>query len=103
MSWQLALDVIQDVRGSVAMYLFIIEEAIQTVMMAVYIANKAGQYEKMIELATYVKNEVIEPAILFNNTYGAVAYPLNMSYDVFYKSAKRTTETYLELTAPTPP
>ena len=97
MAWSIALDVIQDVRGSIAMYLFIIEEAIQTVGMACYLNYKANRLEAVRDLAKWILDNIINPAIDFNNTYGSVAYPLNLAYNVFYHAAKRNMETYLEL------
>jgi len=97
-AWQIALDVVQDVRGSIAMYLFIIEEAIQTVGMACYLNYKANRLDAVRELAKWILDNIVNPAIDFNNTYGHVAYPLNLAYNVFYQSAKRNMETYLELT-----
>jgi len=96
--WSIALDVIQDVRGSIAMYLFIIEEAIQTLGMAVYLLYKDNRFQEARETAQYMLDNVINPAIDFNNTYGSVAYPLNLAYDTFYKNSKKNMETYLELT-----
>jgi len=95
--WTIALDVIQDVRGSIAMYLFIIEESIQTVGMACYLLTKANRKEDARDIARWAIDNIIDPALQFNETYGGVAYPLNMSYDVFYKSAKKNFETYLTL------
>jgi len=97
MTWQIVLDVIQDVRGSVGMYLFIIEEAIQTLGMAMYLLYKAQKYDDVRTLGEWILNEVINPAIDFNNTYGVVAYPLNQCYDVFYKAAKKNIQTYLDV------
>jgi len=94
--WEIALDVIQDVRGTLGMYLFIIEEAIQTVGMACYLNWKEGNYSKVLEIANYVLDEIINPAIDFNNTYGWAAVPLNLAYGVFYKAAKTTMENYIE-------
>lgn len=95
--WTIAIDIIQDVRGSLAMYLFIIEESIQAVGMACYMLYKKKKYEDMRNLARYAIDNIIEPAIEFNNTYGGATYPLNMAYDVFYNSAKKSMETYLEI------
>jgi len=98
MAWEIVLDVIQDVRGSIAMYLFIVEEAIQTAGMACYLLHKHKKLEECRETAQYILDNIINPAIDFNNRYGAIAYPLNMAYDVFYKSAKTSMETYLKVT-----
>jgi len=96
--WTIALDVVQDVRGSIAMYLFILEEAIQTVGMSVYLMHKANMDEEVRSQAKWILDEIINPAIEFNNTYGMLAYPLNQAYSTFYESAKRNMETYLKVT-----
>lgn len=96
MSWKIALDVIEEVRGSIAMYLFIIEEAIQTAGMACYLLQKAQDYEALMSTASWILNNLINPAIDFVNTYGAPAYPLNQAYYTFYNSAKLTMETYIK-------
>jgi len=93
--WKIALDLVQDVRGTLGMYLFIIEEAIQTVGMACYLNWKEGNYSKVIEVANYVLDEIINPAIDFCATYGSATYPLNIAYDVFYKAAKTSMENYI--------
>ena len=93
--WQLALDIIQDVRGTLAMYLFIIEESIQTLGMAIYQAKKSNRTDLVRELAQYTLDNVITPAIAFCNTYGMATYPLNQAYWIFYDSSKKLMETYL--------
>ena len=95
--WELVIDIIQDVRGSVAMYMFIIEEAIQTIGMACYQAKQAKDYDLMRELARYAIDNLVNPAIEFVDIYGVLAYPLNMAYKEFYLAAKKTFETYLTL------
>lgn len=97
MIWQIALDIIQDVRGSIAMYMFIIEESVQTVGMACYLSWKQGEKEKARDLASWAIANVIEPALDFVHTYGSPAYPLNISYDVFFTSSLKTFQNYLEL------
>ena len=96
--WKVALDLVQDVRGTLGMYLFIIEESIQTVGMACWTLYKANRISEVRELAQWIIDEIIEPAIVFNETYGKVAYPLNEAYGVFYESSRKNMETYLKLT-----
>lgn len=97
MRWKIALDIIEDVRGSIAMYMFIIEEAVQTAGMAAYLYNKAEQKQKAKETAQWILDNLIYPAQDFTETYGYLAYPLNMAYDAFFKAAEQTMQMYLEL------
>ena len=96
-SWNIALDIVEDVRGSIAMYLFIIEEAIQTVGMACYLLYRQKKYDELKDTARWIIDNLIDPALEFVKTYGYAAYPLNIAYEVFYKSARKTVETYLSL------
>jgi len=95
--WTIALDIIEDVRGSIAMYMFIIEEAIQSVGMAAYLSYRANQIDKAKEIAQWSLDELILPAQDFADTWGYPAYPLNESYKMFYLAAEKTMRTYLEL------
>jgi len=96
-TWTIALDVIEDVRGSVGMYLFIIEESIQTLGMACYLLAKEQRWNDLLDLANWIIANVINPAIDFCNNYGAIAYPLNMAYDTFYKASKTNMENYIKI------
>jgi len=97
LSWIIAVDVIEDVRGSIAMFMFIIEEAIQSVGMACYLLRKANRVEECRNVAQWAIDNLINPALEFCKTYGYAAYPLNMAYESFYNAAKKTFETYLSL------
>ena len=97
MRWKIALDIIEDVRGSIAMYMFIIEEAVQTAGMAAYLYQKAEQTQKAKETAKWVLDNLIYPALDFVETYGYLAYPLNLSYEAFFRAAEKTMQMYLEL------
>jgi len=97
MAWSIALDVIEDVRGSIAMFLFIIEEAIQTAGMACYILMRLKKYDELRDQAQWAIDNLINPALDFVQNYGFAAYPLNLAYESFYKAAKRTFETYLKI------
>ena len=92
------LSAVQDVRGTLGMYLFIIEEAIQTVGMACWTLYKDNRFAEVQELAQWIIDDIIDPAIEFNNTYGMATYPLNQAYAVFYTSARKNMETYLAMT-----
>jgi len=96
-TWTLILDIIQDVRGSISMFMFIIEEAIQTVGMAIYLLYKQGKYQECLELVSWELENLINPSLEFVEQYGAVAYPLNIAYQQFYQSAKKTALTYQDL------
>lgn len=93
----IAIDLIEDVRGSIGMFMFIIEEAIQAISMACYLAYKKQQYDKVIEYANFAINELIDPAINFANSYGNLAYPLQYAYLAFYESSKKTLQNYIDL------
>lgn len=93
--WTIAIDLIEDVRSSIAMYMFILEETAQTLGMSCYLLSRNEEYERLIEMANYAINELINPAIEFVETYGALAYPLHFAYKAFFEGAKRTFQTYL--------
>ena len=93
----IAIELIEEVRSSIAMYMFIVEESIQTIGMACYLAYKKQQWDKVMEYANYAINELINPAIEFANLYGNFAYPLHFAYLAFYESAKKTMRNYIDL------
>lgn len=79
------------------MYMFIIEEAIQSGGMAVYLLYKSNRYEDALKMAQWLLDNLINPALDFVRAYGHAAYPLNMCYETFYTVAKRNMETYIDL------
>lgn len=93
--WKLALDVIEDVRGSIAMFMFILEEAVQTAGMACYLYKKAELNEKAAELAQWIIDEILNPALDFVDNYGIFAYPLNEAYKQFFLAAKQSMQAYI--------
>jgi hypothetical protein len=93
--WEFALDMVSDVRSFVAMFMFINEEAVQTVGMACYMLQKTEQWAGVIETAQYALDNLINPAIDFCAMYGYVAVPLNMAYDAFFKAAQKSMQTYI--------
>lgn len=96
--WTLILDVIQDIRGTLGMYMFIVEESMQTVGMSLWQLYKAEMYGEVRNTAQWCLDNIINPAIEFCETYGKACYPLNMAYLLFFESSKRNVETYLDLT-----
>lgn len=93
-----AFQVFQDVRGTIAFYMFIIEEAIQTAGMTAYLLKKAGKTEEAKEQAQWVINNLIEPLLSFAESPTAqIAYPMNLAYKAFAEAAKKAMEAYLSL------
>lgn len=91
--WTIALDAVQEVRGSIAMFMFIIEESMQGIGMANWIAYKAEDWELLLSNVQYGRNQLLIPALDFVQKYGAVAYPLNLAYETFYKSFEKSLDT----------
>jgi len=77
-------DVFMDVRGAVAMFMFIIEEAIQTAGMASWIFYKEGMIDEMKENELWIKDNLAIPLKEFaESPSGYIAYPLNEAYKQF--------------------
>ena len=91
---QSAFSVFEDVRGTCGFYMFIIEEAIQTVNMGAYLLYKAGLYDELEELLNWEMNELVNPLKEFANGVGVIAYPLNLSFDAFAEASKKLIEAY---------
>ena len=94
--WNIALDIIEDVRGTLTFYFFIVEEAIQSAGFGCYLLKKAGMDEDAKNLAQWTINNLIDPAIDTNSWAGTVTYPMNIAFDLFYRSAKKLMETYIK-------
>ncbi len=85
-----AFEVFEDIRGAVSMYMFIIEEAIQTMNMATWILYKAGLYSDVINNINYIKNDLAIPLRDFaRGPVGQLAYPMNLSYEAFAEATIR--------------
>jgi len=92
-----AFNVFEDVRGAVAMYMFILEESIQTLNMANWILYKAKLFDKLSENINYIRNELAIPLRDFSNSpAGYLAYPMNLSYSAFAESTLKALDS-LEL------
>jgi len=92
-----AFDAFEKVNSTVAFYMFIIEEAIQTVSMAVYLSYKAGNTEKMKEIAQWNKTELIEPLKDFCGSVGYLGFPMNAAFEAFAEASEKAMDYYLSL------
>ena len=92
-----AFDAFEKIHSITAFYMFIIEEAIQTVSMAVYLSYKAGNTEKMKELAQWNLNELIKPLQEFADGVGYLGFPMNLAYRKFAEAAQKAMEYYISL------
>jgi len=101
MSWwniaKSAFSVFEDVRGTISFYMFIIEESIQTVNMAMYLLYKAGLYSELEEVLNWAEGNLVNPLEDFANGVGTVAYPMNLSYVAFAQASKKLIEAYRKL------
>lgn len=102
MSWwkigKEAFYVFTNVRETVAFYMFIVEEAIQTAGMAAYMLKKAGKIDEAKQQAQWVIDNLINPLLEFcDSPAAAMAYPMNMAYRAYAEAAKKAMEAYLSL------
>jgi hypothetical protein len=91
---QAAFDIFNDIRGMIIFYLFIMEEAAQTIGMASYLAYKDGFAAESQEHASWGLNEVIGPARAFCSGIGIAAYPMNDAFNVFFDASERALTFY---------
>ncbi len=93
-----AFDVFINIRETIAFYMFIIEEAIQTAGMAAYMLKKAEKIDEAKAQAQWTIDNLINPLIEFaDSPAAAMAYPMNLAYKAFAQAAKKTMEAYLSL------
>lgn len=94
----IAWDIIQDIRGTVAMMMFILEESIQTAMMAEWIATKEGLLSEALDLnswiRTYLSNQELK---LSESAFANAAYPLNHAYSLFAQATNQSLDIYKEV------
>ena len=93
----IVLGKIEWVHGTVGMFMFILQEACQTLGMAAFMATRNNQLDRARELASYAITEICDPALDFCNDFGWAAYPLHLAYREFFKAARKNFETYLIL------
>lgn len=85
------------VHGTIGMFMFIAEEACQSLGMACYIAQRAEDLPRAKELAQYGITNLCDPMIEFCHVWGKYAYPLHYAYEDFFLASKLNFETYLGL------
>jgi len=98
-----AFNAFEKVNSVVAFYMFIIEEAIQTVSMAVYLSHKAGNTEKMKELAQWNKTELIDQLKDFSDDVGYLGFPMNLAFKKFAEASEKAMDYYISLVKEAPP
>lgn len=89
-----AFDVFMDARGMVTFYMFIMEEASQTIGIAAYLAHKAGNAAAVASLKATALDEIITPAKEFTATVGLVAFPMNQAFAAYFSAAEKVMEFY---------
>lgn len=88
-----AFEIFQDIRGTIGMYMFIIEESIQTAGMGVFMLQKAGLYERAKQHAEWIEiNLANQLKDVATNPLGYVAYPLNLAYEAFADASLKNIE-----------
>lgn len=96
-----AFKAFEKVNSVVAFYMFIVEESIQTVSLAIYLSNKAGNTEKMKELAQWNKTELIDPLADFSNGAGYLGFPMNLAFAKFAEASDKAMDYYLSISGET--
>ena len=95
-----SFDVFVNIRETVVFYMFILEEAIQTMSMSVWQAYQAGDKEHCYELINYNLNELIYPLRDFaNGPIGALGWPMNASFAAFAEASAESMKNYWRLLA----
>lgn len=92
-----AFDAFEFVNSTVTFYMFIIEESIQTVSLAIYLAQKNGVMSKVKELAQWNKTELIQPLKEFTDGAGYLGFPMNLAFKKFAEAAEKAMDFYLSL------
>lgn len=92
-----AFNAFEKVNSVVAFYMFIIEESIQTVSLAIYLSNKAGNMEQMKQLAQYNLDELITPLKSFSDGVGYLGFPMNLAFKKFAEASEKAMNYYLSL------
>jgi len=91
-------------REEVAFYMFIFEEAVQTLGMSCYLLTNAGQYQEAAEVAQYMLDEYVNPMIAFCDpsvggeelAIGILAWPMNTAFLAFFMATKKNLEYYIQ-------
>ena len=95
----IAWELVEDVRGTSMMMMFILEEAIQTAMMGMYLASKEKMVNQMEDLDRFVRY-YLSDSLLDLSRHGVVgraAYPLGIAYEAFALATNRALDNYRNL------
>lgn len=91
----IAWDVVEDIRGTVAMCMFILEEAAQTAMMGEWVAMKEEMWEEAIDLNMWISQYLASQGLeLSDSPYANAAYPMNKAYVMFFSAIYKTLSIY---------
>jgi len=103
MSWIAAIgkeafQIFMDVRGACGMFMFILEEAIQTAGMASWILYKEGKLQEAKENENWIEQMLAKPLKQFaEGPAGYLAYPLNLAYIKFAEATIKKKEAFMKL------
>jgi hypothetical protein len=91
-------DIVEDVRGTVAMLMFIMEEASQTAMMGEWIAVKEDLRSEAMNLNLWIRQYLTgQLYALADSNWSLAAYPLNNAYGLFALACNKTLDIYTEV------
>jgi len=94
----IAWDIVEDIRGTVAMCMFIMEEATQTAMMGEWIAIKSELWHEAIDLNLWISQYLAQEGLdLSSGAFANAAYPMNKAYQMFFSATLKTLEIYTAL------
>lgn len=86
-----AFKAFSDFRSAIAMYMFILEESIQTANMGNWIMFKANLYDKVKENISWIRTNLAQPLLDFaSSPVGVLAFPLNESYKLFAQATLKS-------------
>lgn len=91
-----AFDVFQDARGMVIFYMFILEEAAQTLSLGAYMANRDNDKTTCQQLAQFNKDNVLAYGKDFASTIGIIGYPMNEAFSAFFDATDKVMDYYLK-------
>lgn len=97
--WNIAVDLLKEVYGTLQMFVFILEESTQSIGMSTYLSFQAGDMQATSELSHYALDEIINPALDWLDDFGYLIWPNDLSYKEFFLASKKSMERYLELAA----
>jgi len=93
-----AFEIFNQIRETVVFYMFIQEEAIQTLSMAVFLAQGRDDWQEVEEMAKYTRDEHVED--LHNqasNVLANVAFPMNLAFQKFTNASRTAMNYYIDM------